>query len=120
MKNIEERKKKARLLQARILYKYLKRNNCIADFVTNVLEYEHGMNNPKAKNLREFNKSNILNMLADIGSICRAFSWVGTPQGDAYWRRLDARYWMFEKPIISSMKVLDPNLPTQDTNFVKF
>ena len=113
MKESKERKKKARLLYARILYKYLKRNNCIADFATNVLEYEHRMNNPRVKNLREFRKSNILNMLADIGPICQAFSWYGTPQGDTYWRRLDDRYQMFEKDIVGSMKVLDPNLPTK-------
>lgn len=112
MKESEERKKKARLLQARILYKYLKRNNCIVDFATNVLEYEHGMNNPKAKNLREFNKSNILNVLADVGTICQAFSWAGTPQGDPYWRRLDNGFRRFKMPIINSMMVLDPNLPT--------
>ena len=112
MKESEERKKKARLLQARILYKYLKRNNCIADFATNVLEYEHGMNNPKVKNLREFNKSNILNVLANIGTICQAFTWAGTPQGDTYWRRLDDEFWRFKMPIIFSMRVLDPNLPT--------
>jgi hypothetical protein len=112
MKESEERKKKARLLQARILYKYLKRNNCIADFVTNVLEYEHGMDNPRVKNLREFNKSNILNVLANIGTICQAFSWAGTHQGDVYWRRLDDEFWRFKTPIINSMRVLDPNLPT--------
>lgn len=112
MKESKERKKKARLLQARILYKYLKRNNCIADFATNVLKYEHGMNNPKTKNLREFNKSNILNVLADIGSICQAFSWVETPQGDAYWRQLDNDYYKFRGHIIEQMKVIDPNTPT--------
>ena len=111
MKDSKERKNKARLFYARILYKYLKRNNCIANFATNVMEYENRMNNPRVKNLREFRKSNILNVLADIGSICQAFTWYGTPQGDAYWRRLDARYWMFEESITSSMKVLDQNLP---------
>lgn len=112
MKESEGRKKKARLLQARILYKYLKRNNCIADFATNVLEYEHRMNNPKAKNLREFNKSNILNVLSDVGTICQAFTWASTPQGDQYWRRLNDEFWRFKMPIIFSMRVLDPNLPT--------
>lgn len=111
-KESEERKMKVRLLQARILYKFLKRNNCIVDFATNVLEYEHRMNIPKAKNLREFNKSNILNVLADVGSISQAFTWDGTPQGDPYWRRLDDEFWTFKTHIIKSMRVLDPNLPT--------
>jgi hypothetical protein len=70
------------------------------------------MNNPRVKNLREFRKSNILDVLDDIGSICKAFSWYGTHQGDAYWRRLDDEFWRFKMPIINSMRVLNPNLPT--------
>ena len=108
----EERLRKTRLLNAKILYKYLKRNNCIADFATNVLEYENGMHNPRVKNLREFRKSNILNVLANIGTISQAFSWAGTHQGDAYWRRLDEEFWRFKMHTINSMRVLNPNLPT--------
>lgn len=103
----EERLRKARLLNAKILYKYLKRNNCFADFAKNTEEYT--INH---FSMDDFSKKKVFKTLDKIGSICRAFSWINSPQGDQYWRQLDNDYYKFREHIVEQMKVIDPNTPT--------
>ena len=103
----EERLYKARLLNAKILYKYLKRNNCFADFAKNTEEYT--INHIS---MDDFSKKNVFDTLCRVSSICRAFSWISSPQGDQYWRQLDNDYYKFREHIVEQMRVIDPNTPT--------
>lgn len=108
----EERLRKARLLNAKILYKYLKRNNCFANFAKNTEEYTIKEIPGNRSSMDDFSKKNVLKTLNKIGSICKAFSWFGSPQGDQYWRQLDNDYYKFREHIVEQMKVIDPNTPT--------
>jgi hypothetical protein len=104
----EERLRKARLLNAKILYKYLKRNNCFANFAKNTIKERLG----NRFSMDDFSKKKVFKTLDKIGSIGQAFSWIGSPQGDQYWRKLDNDYCKFREHIVEQMKVIDPNTPT--------
>ena len=107
----EERLRKARLLNAKILYKYLKRNNCFANFAKNTEEYTKETLGNRFS-MDDFSKKKVFKTLYEIGSICRAFSWIDSPQGDQYWRQLYSDYYKFRAHIVEQMKVIDPNTPT--------
>lgn len=108
----EERLRKARLLNAKILYKYLKRNSCFANFAKNTEEYTIKERPGNCFSMDDFSKKKVFKTLDKIGSICQAFSWIGSPQGDKYWRQLDNDYYKFRGHIVEQMKVIDPNTPT--------
>lgn len=108
----EERLRKARLLNAKILYKYLKRNRCLTNFAINTEYYTFKERPNSGIGIEDFSKKRILKTLDSIGSICQAFSWISSPQGDQYWRQLDNDYYKFRGHIVEQMKVIDPNTPT--------
>jgi len=76
-------------IKAKALYKYLKKNSCLQQYVNNRVSFlEHC--NDFSKVQRYKTSGNVLELIKSSGcSINGSFVWHSTKEGDKFWRNLD-------------------------------
>lgn len=77
-------------ITARLMYKFLKKNNCLQKYVENVLEQCPSNYHPITN--RYIKTKDILQLIKDNKcSIDYSFTWGRTPQGHEYWNQLNEK-----------------------------
>lgn len=86
--------------KGRLLYKFLKENRCLYQYIYEIFESLDYY----TRNKRKLNKYNLINFLNVHSDISRAFSWVSTKNGFLYWENLNYKFCVYYNLYINKLK----------------
>lgn len=97
---------KIKELNARLLYKFLKKNHCLQIFGYNYSAFRGKIQLTEDGYV---SKKNILQSFTRYSTVCDGFCWKNTPQGHKYWENLNKELYVFRGKMYDDMKILKPS-----------